>query len=71
MLLQNCPDAQTRNTFTNKKIILRNSQPPNILRLLTSAKFDSITIEKKKWHIQVQRKEMQIIYIVYGEMSIF
>ena len=32
MLLQNCPDTHTKNTFHNKKIILANSQPPSILR---------------------------------------
>ena len=47
MLLQNCPDMDTKKCFENKKIVMAYRQPPNILRELTSAKFDSVKIITK------------------------
>ena len=39
MLLENCPDNETRNLFAKKRVIHAMKQPPNILRQVTSAKF--------------------------------
>ena len=47
ILLKNCPDDRTRKKFENKEIVLALRQPKNILRELTSAKFDSHEIPEK------------------------
>ena len=39
ILLNNCPDEETRNFFAEKQIITANRQPKSLLRQLTSAKF--------------------------------
>ena len=39
LLLDNCPDDETRNLFAQKRVIHAMKQPPNILRQVTSAKF--------------------------------
>ena len=41
LLLENCPDAETRRVFAKKRVIHALKQPPNILRQVTSAKFSS------------------------------
>ena len=41
LLIDQCPDQETRDFFKSKDIIQAVRQPPNILRQLTSAKFDS------------------------------
>ena len=47
MLLENCPDADTREFFQQTTIVQALKQPPNILRQLTSAKFNSHERTKK------------------------
>ena len=44
VLLERCPDDTTRHFFSNKQIITAYRQPPNILRQITAAKFDSTHI---------------------------
>ena len=41
LLIENCPDQSTKNFFKDRDIVNAVRQPPNILRQLTSAKFDS------------------------------
>ena len=41
LLIENCPDQSTKDFFRSKDIVQSLRQPPNILRQLTSAKFDS------------------------------
>ena len=43
MLLQNCPNNETKEFFSDKRVIQALRQPPNILRQLTSAKFTRST----------------------------
>ena len=39
MLLDNCPNAETKKLFSQKRVIQALKQPPNILRQVTSAKY--------------------------------
>ena len=41
LLIERCPDQETKEFFSSKEIVQAVRQPPNILRQLTSAKFDS------------------------------
>ena len=47
-LLRNCPDKETKKRFDNKQVILATRQPPNLLRQLTSAKFDTKPISSNE-----------------------
>ena len=47
VLLDRCPDDTTRRFFSNKQVIMSYRQPPNILRQVTSAKFDSVNNTNK------------------------
>ena len=39
ILLENCDDEKTRNSFKNKRVVLAHKQPPNLLRRLSNARF--------------------------------
>ena len=41
ILLQNCGNNEIKNTFKNTKVVLAHRQPPNILRRLSKARFES------------------------------
>ena len=41
MLIERCPDESTRKSFEGKKVIQAKRQPTNLLRMLTSAKFNN------------------------------
>ena len=41
LLVDNCPDQNTKEFFQTKDFVQAVRQPPNILRQLTRAKFDS------------------------------
>ena len=43
-MIDNCPDDSTRQFFQQKEIVQAVRQPPNILRQLTSAKFDTVPL---------------------------
>ena len=40
-LLKNCDDANIKNNFKNKTVVLAHKQPPSLLRRLTRASFSS------------------------------
>ena len=41
LLLENCQDENVKRNFENKRIVLAYKQPPNILRRLSKARFES------------------------------
>ena len=47
LLIERCPDQGTKELFSSKEIVQAVRQPPNILRQLTSAKFDSERLSLK------------------------
>ena len=46
-MVDNCPDEETRTFFQSKQIVQAVRQPQNILRQLTSAKFETLTSPNK------------------------
>ena len=47
LLIESCPDQSAKYFFKDKDIVQAVRQPPNILRQLTSAKFDSYLVPPK------------------------
>ena len=47
LLLTRCPDKETKKIFENKEVVLSLKQPPNLLKMLTTAKFESCEITNK------------------------
>ena len=47
-LLEHCVDKETKERFQNKRVVLALKQPPNLIRQLTNAKFDSQNTSRKE-----------------------
>jgi hypothetical protein len=66
-LLNNCPDAETKKCFENKRIIEALRQPKNIQRELTSARYDRITAAPKPrgiYHCKDKRCDICRLYLI-------
>lgn len=72
LLLENCPDEETKKCFKNKKVILAFKQPPNLMRQLTSAKFDSSDkIQNKKGIFKCKNPNCKICKLYLVECTSF
>ena len=46
ILLENCQEENIKNVFKDKRVVMAYKQPPNLLRRLTNARFQS---QKRKY----------------------
>ena len=63
LLLDSCPDEETRNLFAQKQVIHAMKQPPNILRQVTSAKFfgsNTSSLQKQNGIFRCSEKRCKI-----------
>ena len=72
ILIENCDDEKTKNSFKNKRIVLAHKQPPNLLRRLSNARFrNPINISPINGIFKCNNKICKICRLYIQECSSF